>query len=141
MSPGMRGNRVSSIRMPTFAPYSALPPHASRDPAGILSDPFADRCVCFVQRLADDVDQGRLAGLGGALQGRAQLRRVFYTPASDAISSRDSGVIGAGEIDREIALAVAGFLACLDPSEGGVRDHHHHDRQFVPHDMNDLDLA
>src|SRR5579885_1801656 len=31
MSPGMRGNRASSIRMPTRAPYSALPPWAMRD--------------------------------------------------------------------------------------------------------------
>src|SRR6516165_5306983 len=30
ISPGMRGNRVSSIRMPTLAPYSVLPPQAIR---------------------------------------------------------------------------------------------------------------
>src|SRR5215472_16756084 len=135
----MRGNRVSSIKMPTLAPYSALPPQAIRllpspaspwtairgsaassavrergDPApragwvrgllrdtsGISRNPLADRRLCFVQRLADDVDKGRLTGLGGVLQCCAQLRRVFYAPALDAVSSGDSGVIGAGEIDR-----------------------------------------
>src|SRR5215472_11512625 len=30
ISPGMRGNRVSSIRIPTLTPYSVLPPQAIR---------------------------------------------------------------------------------------------------------------
>src|SRR5206468_8895282 len=41
MSPGMRGKRVSSIRMPTLAPYTVLPPWTwFRSASAILTLPL-----------------------------------------------------------------------------------------------------
>ncbi len=87
-----------------------------------------------MQRLADDVDEGRLAGLDRLLQDRSQHCGIFDLPALDPERSGDRGVVGAVEIDREIALSEPGALPGLDPAERGVGNHQHRDRQFEPHD-------
>src|SRR5947207_10534366 len=104
-----------------------------------LCHPFADRGLRLVQRLANDVDQGRFAGLDRLLQDAAQLSRVLDPPALDPEGGRHRGVVGTAEIDREIALVEPDLLPGLDPAERRIRDDQHRDRQLEPGDR--LQLA
>src|SRR5436305_242855 len=96
--------------------------------------PLADGGPGLVQRLAEDVDEGRFAGLDRLLQHAAQFRRVLDPPALDPERGGDRGVVGAAEIDREIALVEPDLLPGLDPAERRIRDHQHRDRQLEPGD-------
>src|SRR5215469_14992383 len=54
ISPGMRGNRVSSIRMPTAAPYSVLPPQAIRVLSVISLVPHWRACTSLAHNPVED---------------------------------------------------------------------------------------
>src|SRR6478752_1088220 len=92
-------------------------------PLYLLRHPFADRRTRLLQWLADDVDQGRLAGLDRFFQDAAQFVRVLHPPALDPERGGDRGMVGAGEIDRVVALVEPGLLPRLDPAERRIRDH------------------
>ena len=66
-------------------------------------------------------------------QGRDQIVRVLDRPGFDAKGARDGGVIGAGEIDREIALVEGGLLPGLYPAENRIRENDKRDWQAQAH--------
>src|SRR5678815_458983 len=80
----------------------------------LLCHPFGNWSSCFVQRLADDVDERRFARRQRLAQDFFQLARLGHAPAPDPEALGDLRVIGHAEIHREIALLVAGFLPRLD---------------------------
>src|SRR5512139_1230315 len=83
------------------------------------------------ERLRDDIDQRRATVFRRLAQDRAELFRIVHPPRSDAVAGCDQRMIGAREIDRKVALAVACPLARLDPAVGRIREHDHEKRHLV----------
>src|SRR6185436_228638 len=79
-------------------------------PPFLLCHPFGDRRPCFVQRLADDVHQGRLARGQRLAQNFLELARLRHAPASHAEALGHPGMVGHAEVDRAIALLVTRVL-------------------------------
>src|SRR5256885_12231542 len=58
----------------------------------------------------------------------------MHLPGLDAEGLGHAGMVGAVEVDGEVAFIVAGLLAGLDPAEHAVGEHDHLQRHVAAHD-------
>src|SRR5450830_19884 len=101
---------------------------------GCSAHPLADRHGSVLQFLRDDIDQGRPIVHQGGLERGLKFGGVFHPPGFHAEGLGHAGVLGAVEVDRKIALFIAGLLAGLDPAVHRDRKHNHLQRHRAAHD-------
>ena len=92
-------------------------------PVACSRNPFADRRGSFLQRLRNDVNQGRTIIIEGFAEHAFQLCRIFNRVGLYTEGIGHCSVICPAEIDREVAFIEARFLTCLDPAKYRVGKH------------------